>query len=145
VARADRVARDPTETSASTSYCSSEAGFSLYQSIRLNRYDWLCPARRGGHAAADWLAVPVAVSVDGHDLDGIRSRIKAANAEIDALRRAPAPHDIEARVRAYIRGLAPKVRGIGVGEQLSIVWPGAQGVHIRAHLRSAGAGDSVVS
>ena len=29
-------------------------------------------------------------------------------------------------MRAYVRGLAPKVRGVGVGEQLSIVWPGAQ-------------------
>jgi hypothetical protein len=71
---------------------------------------------------------PVAVTADGHDLDDIRSRIKAANAELDALRRAPAPsRDIEARVRDYIRGLAPKVRGVGVGERLSIVWPGAQG------------------
>jgi hypothetical protein len=29
-------------------------------------------------------------------------------------------------VRDYVRGLAPKVRGVGVGERLSIVWPGAQ-------------------
>jgi hypothetical protein len=41
--------------------------------------------------------------------------------------RAPAPSaDIEARVRDYVRGLAPKVRGIDPGERLSIVWPGAQ-------------------
>jgi hypothetical protein len=47
--------------------------------------------------------------------------------EIAALRRAPAPSsDVEARVRDYVRGLAPKVRRIGVGERLSIVWPGAQ-------------------
>ena len=59
---------------------------------------------------------PVAVTTDG-----------TANAELEALRRAPAPsEDIEARVRAYVRGLAPKVRGVGVGERLSIVWPGAQ-------------------
>ena len=46
---------------------------------------------------------------------------------LEALRRAPAPSsDIEARVRDYVRGLAPKVRGEGVGERLSIVWPGAQ-------------------
>ena len=70
---------------------------------------------------------PVAVTADGHDLAGVRNRIKAANAELDALRRAPAPSDdIEARVRNYVRGLAPKVRGVGVGERLSIVWPGAQ-------------------
>ena len=29
-------------------------------------------------------------------------------------------------MRGYVRGLAPKVRGVGVGERLSIVWPGAQ-------------------
>jgi hypothetical protein len=70
---------------------------------------------------------PVAVTAEGHDLDGVRKRIKAANAELDALRRAPAPSkDIEARVWGYLGGLAPKVRGVGVGERLSIVWPGAQ-------------------
>jgi hypothetical protein len=70
---------------------------------------------------------PVALTADGHDLAGVRGRIKAANAEINALKGAPAPsEDIEARVWAYVRGLAPKVRGVGVGERLSIVWPGAQ-------------------
>jgi hypothetical protein len=34
--------------------------------------------------------------------------------------------DTEARVRDYVRGIAPKVQGVGVGERLSIVWPGAQ-------------------
>jgi hypothetical protein len=29
-------------------------------------------------------------------------------------------------VRDYVRGLAPKVRGVRVSERLSIVWPGAQ-------------------
>ena len=29
-------------------------------------------------------------------------------------------------MRDYVRGLAPKVRGVGVGERLSIIWPGAQ-------------------
>ena len=34
---------------------------------------------------------------------------------------------VRRRRRGYCtRGLAPKVRGIGVGERLSIVWPGAQ-------------------
>ena len=71
---------------------------------------------------------PVAVTADGHDLAGVRGRIKAGNAEIDALKGAPASsEDIEARVWDYVRGLAPKVRGVGVGERLSIVWPGAQG------------------
>jgi hypothetical protein len=70
---------------------------------------------------------PVAVTADGHDLAGVRGRIKAANAELEALRRAPAPsEDIEARVLDYIGALLPKVRGVGVGERLSIIWPGAQ-------------------
>jgi hypothetical protein len=70
---------------------------------------------------------PVPVTTDGHDLAGVRKRINGANSELDALKRAPAPSDdIEARVWSYLRGLAPKVRGIGVGERLSIVWPGAQ-------------------
>jgi hypothetical protein len=71
---------------------------------------------------------PVAATTDKHELPGVRHRIKTISAEIDALQRAPAPsEDIEARVRDYIRGLAPQVRGVGVGERLSIVWPGAQG------------------
>jgi hypothetical protein len=68
-----------------------------------------------------------AATTDKHELPGVRHRVKTISAEIDALRRAPAPsEDIEARVRDYVRGLAPKVRGIGVGERLSIIWPGAQ-------------------
>jgi hypothetical protein len=70
---------------------------------------------------------PVAVNADGHELAEVRKHIKAAIAELDALKRAPAPSiDIEARVRDYVRGLAPKVRGVGLNERLSIVWPGAQ-------------------
>jgi hypothetical protein len=73
------------------------------------------------------IACPQARSSSRSRLAGVRDRIKGANAELDALKRAPAPsEDIEARVRVYVRGLAPKVRGIGVGERLSIVWPGAQ-------------------
>src|SRR5262245_49769940 len=41
---------DPTRTSASISCCSSEVGFSLYQSTSLNRYDAVS-SRTGGHAA----------------------------------------------------------------------------------------------
>jgi hypothetical protein len=77
---------------------------------------------------ADTKLEPVAVTPDDHDLADVRGRVKAANAELEALRRAPAPSEnIEARVSYYVRGLAPKVRGVGVGERLSIVWPGAQG------------------
>jgi hypothetical protein len=91
------------------------------QSVRAACKLWL------DRLAADTRLEPVAVTADGHDLAGVRGRIKAANAELEALRRAPAPStDIEARVRDYVRGLAPKVRGVGVGERLSIIWPGAQ-------------------
>jgi hypothetical protein len=70
---------------------------------------------------------PVAITTDGHDLAGVRKHIKAANAELAALKRAPAPsEDIEARVRDYVGQLAPTVRDIGPGERLSIIWPGAQ-------------------
>src|SRR5262249_44937126 len=43
------------------------------------------------------------------------------------VKRAPSrSEDIEARVSDCVRRLAPSVRGVGVGERLSIVWPGAQ-------------------
>jgi len=72
---------------------------------------------------ADTKLEPIAVTVDGHELAEIRKRIKSAIAELDALKRAPAPSiDIEQRVRDYLRGLAPKVRGVGVGERLSILF-----------------------
>jgi hypothetical protein len=79
---------------------------------------------------------PVAVTTDGRDLADVRDRIKSARAELDALKRAPAPSsDIEARVREYVAKLAPTVRGIGPGDRLSIVWPGAQSpsVYISEH------------
>jgi len=70
---------------------------------------------------------PVAVATDGHDLTDVRKRIKRTAGEIASLKRAPAPSsDIEARVKDYLRGLAPKVSGVGVGEHLSIIFPGAQ-------------------
>ena len=86
------------------------------QSVLSGCKNWL------DHLPADTKLEPVAVTADGHDLAGVRGRIKAANVELEALRRAPAPsEDIEARVRDYVRGLAPKVRGVGLGD-----WPGAQ-------------------
>src|SRR5262245_30454617 len=47
---------DPTQTSASISSCSSEVGFSLYQSTSLNRYDAVS-SPYGRTCGADWLAV----------------------------------------------------------------------------------------
>jgi DNA repair exonuclease SbcCD ATPase subunit len=76
---------------------------------------------------ADAKLEPATVSAEGKELAATRDRIKALSTEIDALKRAPAPSsDIEARVREYIAQLAPSVRGVGIGERLSIVWPGAQ-------------------
>ena len=49
--RAAMSAFDPKRTSASISCCSSEAGFSPYQSTRLSRYD-ASPEPGGGHEAA---------------------------------------------------------------------------------------------
>src|SRR5262249_50279032 len=70
---------------------------------------------------------PVAATTGGRDLADVRKRIKTITAEIFALKRAPAPsNDIEARVWDYLGGLAPKVSGVGVGERLSIIFPGAQ-------------------
>jgi hypothetical protein len=57
---------------------------------------------------------PVGVTADGHDLAGVRGRIKAANAELEALRRTPAPSDdIEARVE----GLRARARAEGAGRR----------------------------
>jgi len=70
---------------------------------------------------------PVTVTTDGHDLADVRKRIKSTAGEIASLKCAPAPSsDIEARVKDYLRGLVPKVSGVGVGERLSIIFPGAQ-------------------
>ena len=69
----------------------------------------------------------VAVTADGHELADVRERIKTIAAEIATLKRARAPsNEIEVRVKHYLRRLAPKVSGVGVGERLSIIWPGAQ-------------------
>jgi hypothetical protein len=57
------------------------------------------------HLPAGTKLEPVPVTTDGYDLVGVRKRINAANAELEALRRAPAPsEDIEARVWGYLRG-----------------------------------------
>jgi hypothetical protein len=68
---------------------------------------------------------PVDVKVDGHTLEGTRAKIKALEAELSALNSAPS-EDIEQRLRAYVEGLAkPRITGVGRGETLKIVFPGA--------------------
>ena len=70
---------------------------------------------------------PVQVKTDGRDLEEVRARIKTAEAELKALRAAPMPSaDIEDRVRAYVQSIArPTISGVGSGERLKVIWPGA--------------------
>ena len=71
--------------------------------------------------------VPIGVPADA-TLASVRERLKAAQDEIVALRRAPVPaKDIKQRIADYVHGLAdagrPVVSGVGEGEKLTIVWP----------------------
>jgi hypothetical protein len=70
---------------------------------------------------------PVSIDVNGFDLDDVRARIAEAEREISELLAAPTRSaDIEARVRAYVQGMArPQITGIGDGERLKVIWPGA--------------------
>jgi len=70
---------------------------------------------------------PVDVKVNGHDLEEVRARLKDAQDELKALRAVPRPSaDIEERVRAYVREMArPDITGVGSGERLKVIWPGA--------------------
>src|SRR5262249_13194415 len=47
--------------------------------------------------------------------------------ELAALRSVPVPStDIEQRIRGYVEAMArPQISGIGKGEELKVVWPGA--------------------
>ena len=62
-----------------------------------------------------------------HDLADVRAKLEAAQAELAKLRTAPTPSaDIEQRVRAYLQSMArPTISGIGDGERLKVIWPGA--------------------
>lgn len=70
---------------------------------------------------------PVEVKADGHDLEEVRAKLEAAQAERAALRAVPTPsEDIEQRMRHYVYSMArPQITGICKGERLKIVWPGA--------------------
>jgi hypothetical protein len=65
--------------------------------------------------------------VDGHDLGAVRAKREAAQAERAALLAVPTPSaDIEERIRHYVHSMArPHITGIGKGEKLKVVWPGA--------------------
>src|SRR5262249_4937624 len=69
----------------------------------------------------------VEVNAEG-DLDDVVGRIKDTKDELAALRSVPTPApDIRKRIEAYVREMAqPKITGIGKGEELKVVWPGAE-------------------
>jgi hypothetical protein len=58
----------------------------------------------------------------------VRARVSAARDELTKLKRAPVPSpDLRHRVEKRVAALGtPTVRGIGAGEQLKIIWPGAK-------------------
>jgi hypothetical protein len=70
----------------------------------------------------------VTASAEGKSLPEVRACISAARDELAKLRRIPVPSpDLRGRVERRIADLgAPAVRGIGAGEELKIVWPGAK-------------------
>jgi hypothetical protein len=70
---------------------------------------------------------PVATDVSGHTLEQVHNKLAAAQAELAALRAVPTPSaDIEERIRHYVHSMArPQIAGIGKGEKLKVVWPGA--------------------
>jgi uncharacterized small protein (DUF1192 family) len=70
---------------------------------------------------------PVEVKVEGHDLKEVRARLAIAQAELKTLRAEPTPSPhIRQRIEDYVHGLAkPTITGIGKGERLKVVWPGA--------------------
>jgi hypothetical protein len=68
---------------------------------------------------------PVDVEPDGHNLADVRAKIKALEAELAALRAAPSA-DVEQRIRDYVLSMAkPTITGVGKGEKLKVIWPGA--------------------
>jgi hypothetical protein len=70
---------------------------------------------------------PVIIDIDGHDLDEVRAKINAIKAELATLRAVPIPSaDIEKRLQGYVEAMArPQITGIGEGEKLKVIWPGA--------------------
>jgi hypothetical protein len=72
---------------------------------------------------------PVTIDVNGHDLDEVRAKLEAAQAELKRLRGVPTPSaDIKERIHAYVESMArPQISGIAKGEKLKVIWPGAGG------------------
>ena len=70
---------------------------------------------------------PVLIDASGHDLEKVRQERKACEAEVLELRAIPTPSaDIRQRLEENVYSAArPQITGIGEGEQLKIIWPGA--------------------
>jgi predicted nucleic acid-binding Zn-ribbon protein len=95
----------------------------------------LAAARRDQQVCKEWLTgladdvnlELVELASDDRDLEALRARLKAAEDELAALRAVPEPSpDIERRIKAYVRDMArPEITGIGSGERLRVIWPGA--------------------
>ena len=70
---------------------------------------------------------PVEVKANGHDLSSVRTRLEAAQGELAHLHAVPTPSaDVRQRVEDYVRSMArPTISGLGKGNRLKVVWPGA--------------------
>jgi hypothetical protein len=70
---------------------------------------------------------PVEVNVAGQDVASVRATIKRVEVELADLRAVPTPSsDIRQRIERYVSDMGkPEVTGVGEGQQLKIVWPGA--------------------
>jgi hypothetical protein len=91
------------------------------QSIRSRCKSWL------DQLPPNTVMEQVATDVSGHDLADVRGKLEAAQAELAVLRAAPVPApDIRQRIEDYVRGLSrPTITGVGKGEKLKVIWPGA--------------------
>jgi hypothetical protein len=100
----------------------------------------LAAARRDQQVCKEWLAglandvnlelvelELVELAPDDRGLEVLLARLKAAEDELAALRAVPEPSaDIEQRINAYVQDMArPEITGVGGGERLRVIWPGA--------------------
>jgi hypothetical protein len=91
------------------------------QSVLSNCKDWL------ERLPSNTVLELVEVKANGHDLKEVRAQLEVAKVELASLRAMPTSSaDLERRIRDYVLAMArPTISGIGKGEKLKIVWPGA--------------------
>ncbi len=65
--------------------------------------------------------------IEGQPHPNLHKQNYVISVELEALRAAPTPSaDIEQRICAYVEATArPTISGIGKGERLKVIWPGA--------------------